>query len=112
MSEPDDLLGKADAFLKRYHPASASGKRDVPVLTEIIEEGRATTPPSAPDATAKSEFLQLEQKLQQSIDAYVQRALAGMSTQLKADLEATIRDTVARAVAAEIARLKGPPRSS
>jgi hypothetical protein len=115
MSEPEDLLGKADAFLKRFHPASGAGKQDVPVLTEIVDEGRATPPTAgaAPSgSSAKAELVELEQRLLQSIDAHLQRALAGLSTQLKVDLETVIRDTVARAVAAEVARLRGPSRGS
>jgi hypothetical protein len=116
VSEPDDLLGKADAFLKRYHPSGAADKHDVPVLTEIIDEGRAAPVPPAPAAapprSAKAELLELEQRLNQAIDAHVKSAVAGVSTQLRADLETVIREAVARAVAAEIARLRGPSRSA
>jgi BMFP domain-containing protein YqiC len=59
---------------------------------------------------AKADFLELEKKLQQSIDAHVQRSLAGANAQLRADLEAFVRETVARAVAGEIARLRGSSR--
>jgi hypothetical protein len=114
MSEPEDLLGKADAFLKRYHPASTAGKHEVPVLTDIIDENRGTGVPAAnpaPPPAAKADLLELEHRLQQGIEAHLQRALAGLSTQLKAELETVVRDTVARAVAAEIARLRGPSRS-
>ena len=113
MSEPDDLLGKADAFLKRYHPSSGAGKQSVPVLTEIIDEGRVAPASPSPAATAPSpasDLLELEQRLKQTIDAHVKNAVAGVSSQLKADLEAVIREAVARAVAAEVARLKGPSR--
>jgi hypothetical protein len=112
VSEPDDLLGKADAFLKRHRPSSTAAKHDVPVLTEIIDESRGAEAPAgaASGPSAKTEFQELEQRLQQSIDAHVQRVLAGLSTQLRADLEGLIRETVARAVAAEIARLRGPSR--
>jgi len=114
MSEPDDLLGKADAFLKRYHPSSGAGKQNVPVLTEIIDEARAAPASPSPAETAsspaRSDLLELEQRLKQTIDTHVKDAVAGVSTQLKADLEAVIRETVARAVAAEIARLRGPSR--
>ncbi|HXZ55687.1 MAG TPA: hypothetical protein VEF92_06815 [Burkholderiales bacterium] len=114
MSEPDDLLGKADAFLKRYHPSSGAAKHDVPVLTEIIDEGRGAAASPAPGGAVpsppKTELLELEQRLKQTIDTHVQSALAGVSTQLKAELESVIRETVARAVAAEIARLRRPSR--
>ena len=136
MSKNEDLLGKADAFLKRYHPSSKPGQDDVPVLTEVVAEPKAA--PSQPRAGAgiqsatpsKADLLDLEQRLKQSIldavaahvvktveeplrarvDAHLQSAVAGLSTQIKTDLETLIREAVARAVAAEIARLKGPPR--
>ena len=137
MSEPDDLLGKADAFLKRYHPASASARHDVPVLTEVIAE--ASEPPTQTDgntgiqnAPPATDLLQLEQRLRQSIldavtphlvktveaplqerlDAHLQRALAALSAQIRTDLEALIREAVARAVATEMARMRGPSRGA
>jgi len=135
MSKPEDLLGKADAFLKRYHPSGAAAKDDVPVLTEVIAEPSAvpTRPgpdPAAQSATAKTDLLELEQRLKQSIldaiaplvskvveeplkarlDAQLQRAVATLSAQVKADIEALIREAVTRAVEAEIARTRGPSR--
>ena len=136
MSESDDLLGKADAFLKRYHPSSAAGRHDVPVLTEVIDEGREI--PLKPDAPAavqntaiRPELAEMEQRLKQSIldaiashvrtveeplrahlDAHLQNALVALSAQIKTDLEALIRETVARSVAAEMTRLRGPSRGS
>jgi hypothetical protein len=120
MSEPDDLLGKADAFLKRYHPASAAAKHDVPVLTEIIDDARGNqpAPKPAPQAPAsKADLLELEQRLKQGIvdavTAQVAQAIENqIKTRLKADLEVLIRETVARAVATEIARLRGPSRGA
>jgi hypothetical protein len=137
MSEPEDLLGKADAFLKRYHPSSTAAQQDVPVLTEVIAEASGT--PSQADANAAArnappttDLLQLEQRLKQSIldavashlvktveeplqerlDAHLQRALVALSAQIKTDLEVLIREAVARAVATEIARMRGPSRGS
>jgi hypothetical protein len=137
MSEPEDLLGKADAFLKRYHPSSAAGKHDVPVLTEVIEEGHEAPlkpdPPAAAQNTATGpELAEMEQRLKQSIldavtsyvmksveeplkahlDAHLQNALVALSAQVKTDLETLIRETVARSVAAEITRMRGPSRGS
>jgi hypothetical protein len=117
MSEQDDLLGKADAFLKRYHPSGADARRDVPVLTEIIPEARGPqTQPGAAEAqpaVSQSELGELEARLRQSIleavSAHVAQAVDDrIKERLKTDLEAIIRETVARAVATEIARLRGP----
>ena len=137
MSEPDDLLGKADAFLKRFHPSSTSAQHDVPVLTEVIAEPREA--PAKPDANAtvqgvaaKTELADLERRLKQSIldavaahiaktveeplkarlDTQVQNALTTLSAQFKSDLEMFVREAVARAVAAEIARMRGPSRGA
>ena len=137
MSDSDDLLGKADAFLKRYHPSGTAAQGDVPVLTEIIAEPAAT--PAHPSsgtptqrASTASELLELEQRLKQSIldaigphiekfveeplrerlDAHLQRALTALSAQVKTDIETMIRDAVARAVELEIARARGQSRGS
>ena len=135
MSDSDDLLGKADAFLKRYRPSGTAAQGDVPVLTEIIAEPAAT--PAQPSSSAPaqrgstgSELLELEQRLKQSIldaigphiakfveeplrarlDAHLQRALTALSAQVKTDIETMIRDAVARAVELEIARARGQSR--
>jgi hypothetical protein len=121
MSEPEDLLGKADAFLKRYHPASTAPQHDVPVLTEVIADGRepqtqAAASPPAQAAVSKAELLELEQRLRQSIlDAITAQVAQAADEQikgrLKTELEPLIRETVARAVATEIARLRGSSRT-
>lgn len=119
MSEPEDLLGKADAFLKRYHPASTAAQHDVPVLTEIIADARepqSQAPAQPPVPVSQAELLELEQRLTQSIrDAITAQVAQGVEEQikgrLKAELELFIRETVARAVATEIARLRGSPRA-
>ena len=135
MSDSDDLLGKADAFLKRYHPSGTAAQGDVPVLTEIIAEPGAT--PAHPSSgaalqrgTAGSELPELERRLKQGIldaigphiakfveeplrarlDAHLQHALPALSAQVKTDIEAMIRDAVARAVELEIARARGQSR--
>jgi hypothetical protein len=135
MSDSDDLLGKADAFLKRYRPSGTAAQGDVPVLTEIIAEQGPAPAQSSPGAAAQrgstgSELPELEQRLKQSIldaigphiakfveeplrarlDAHLQRALTALSAQVKADIEAMIRDAVARAVELEIARARGQSR--
>jgi len=133
MSKSEDLLGKADAFLKRYHPSGATAQGDVPVLTEVITEPQAAPVLDvARSAPAPGDLLELEQKLKQRIleaigplvaktveeplrtrlDAHLQRALAALSVQIKTDIEALIREAVARAVEVEIARARGPSKGS
>jgi len=137
MSESDDLLEKADAFLKRYRPSGTSARDDVPVLTEVIAEADAkpapsTSSPPAPGGATKAELNELEQKLKQSIldaigpyiansleemlrvrlEAHLQQKITDLSARVKADLEALIRDATKRAVELEIARRRGPSRKT
>ncbi len=132
MSDPDDnLLGKADAFLKRYRSSAKPGKDEVPVLTEVVAEPAAPSSPPAPAGAAGSELEALEKRLRQSlldavgpyltdfleeplrarIEDHLRRILAGLAEQLKADIDTLVRDAVARAVELEVARLR-PPRSN
>jgi len=134
MSDSKDLVEKADAFFKRYHPNPTSAREDVPVLTEIVTEPQSGLPPagSATSATpAKTPLTDLEHKLRQSlldaiaprvanileeplrirVEAHLKRALPALADQIKLDIEALVRDAVTRAVEQEIARLRGPSRS-
>lgn len=131
MSEPDDLLGKADAFLKRYHPSGHLPRDDVPVLTEVVAEPEAqaaTTP--AKSAPGSPELEELEQRLKQSVldaigphvakilerplqtrfEAHLQRTLATFRAQIRLDIEKIVRDAVIKAVEIELTRLRGPSR--
>ncbi|HEY7675408.1 MAG TPA: hypothetical protein VH867_09355 [Burkholderiales bacterium] len=135
MSDSKDLVEKADAFLKRYHPAPTSAREDVPVLTEVVAEATPSPPPAgstASTAPAKTQLTDLEQKLRQSlldaiaprvasileeplrirVEAHLKRALPALADQIKLDIEALVRDAVARAVEQEVARLRGPSRNS
>lgn len=130
MSEPDDLLGKADAFLKRYHPSGHSARDDVPVLTEVVAEPKAQGTTPAKSAPASPELEELEQRLKQSVleaigphvakilekplqtrfEAQLQRTLTTFRAQIRLDIEKIVRDAVIKAVEIEIARLRGPSR--
>ena len=137
MSGYDDLLGKADAFLKRYRPSGKSARDDIPVLTEVIADAEAKPTPTssgplAPSRPTKPELKDLEERLKQSIldaigayvsssvdeslrvklETHLQRTLANLSDQVKADLELLVRDAVGRAVEVEIARRRGPSRKT
>lgn len=134
MSDPDDnLLGKADAFLKRHRTSAKPGKDEVPVLTEVVAdpEARPTAPAASAAGSAGTELEDLEKRLRQSlldavgpyltnfleeplrarIEDHLRRTLAGLAEQIKADIDTLVRDAVARAVELEVARLRNSPRS-
>jgi len=134
MSDTDDLLGKADAFLKRYRASGASAREDVPVLTEVIESAAQAAQASlgrpGQAGPTPAELQELERRLKESIldaigpyvaniieeqlrsrlEAHLQHTLPTLSSQVKADIETLIREAVARAVELEIARVRGPSR--
>lgn len=133
MSDSDDLLGKADAFLQRYRPAAKS--EEIPVLTEVVSDsgappraagGPATEPPprstleeleqrlrkNVLDALGPNVVKSLEEPLRAMIEERLRRALGAVADQVKADVEALVRDAVARAVEQEILRLRAPSRST
>jgi len=132
MSDPDDLLGKADAFLKRYHPAGHSARDDVPVLTEVVSEPQPAPSPLAQASPKAADVQELERRITQNVldsigphltkileeplrirlEAHLQRLLAAFAAQVKIDIDALIRDAVARAVEAEAARRRGPSRGT
>src|SRR5882672_11495691 len=117
MSEPDDLLGKADAFLKRYHPSPAPASDDIPVLTEVVSAsaGKTAREPSA-DKTRDSgltlreieqgltlrvlEAMQpqiakfFEESLRARLEDHLRRSLATLTGQVRADVESMVRDAV------------------
>lgn len=132
MSDSKDLVEKADAFLKRYHPSAS--RDDVPVLTEIVAEPYPVPPTAgsaAQAAGAKTQLTDLEQKLRQSlldaiaprvasmleeplrlrVETHLKRALPALADQIKSDIETLVGEAVARAVEQEIALLRGSPRS-
>ena len=130
MSDSDDLLGKADAFLKRYHPSPASASDDIPVLTEVVptaaaRPGRGSTAEKSHDGgqLALSEIEHrlrqrvleavqphiasfLNESLRARLDDHLQHALGTLTDQLRADIETMVRETVAKSVESAIAEIR------
>ena len=78
--DPNALVERVDALLKRHQDAAPGGDDDVPVLTEIVEPGAA-------EALA----FELERAVLQRLEAELQPALA-----------AALRAAVAAAVKREL----------
>jgi hypothetical protein len=121
-----NLIGKADAFLKRYRASAKPGQDEVPVLTEVVADSGTPPAPSASDLEELEKRIRrslidsvgpylmnsLEEPLRARIEDHLRRTLAGLTEQIKADIDALVRDAVARAVELEVARLRGSPRSN
>jgi hypothetical protein len=109
MSDPDDLLRKADAFLERYRPAVAAGP-DIPLLTEVVELGEggapvpeepAPIPETAPaerrDGLSEAQVREVEVHVRQQVFESLQPYIAGF---LEEPLKVLLEDHVQRAVSA------------
>ncbi len=125
MSDSKDIIEKTDAFLKRYHPSPKAKQEDIPVLTDVVTEPSPpaveATQPSTPQATPAKSLVDaaiprviaaLEGPLKQHIETHLGRVLPALTEQIRRDIEALVRETVARAVEQEIARLRSASRDA
>ena len=116
MSDPKDIVGKADAFLGRYRPAAG---QDVPVLTDVVdapgrEPSEASKPPAAPPGLTEAELRGIEHQITQrvldaiqpAISGLLEQALSKLSEQYRAQVDTVVRDAVAKAVEREIQQLR------
>lgn len=113
MEENRDVLGKADALLKRHAAAPEPDAGTIPVLTDIVAPPSAPAP-AAPDAAA-SELAQevfarvmsdvegrlafeLERKLCEHLEAEVHVAVANALGELRQDVASSIADAITEAL--------------
>jgi len=123
MENDRDILGKADALLRRHAPARPEHGEgaDVPVLTELITPGGAAspapaTPATAPPALRDDEYTRaliaevvnavqsrlahdLEHRLAQQVMAEVHASVAATLGDLRQDIANAAGDAVAEALA-------------
>ena len=119
MSDPKDIVEKADSFLGRYRPGAAA---EVPVLTDIVEVAEsaraagASSKPGPAAALTEAQLRELEREItrrvleaiQPALAQLLEPALATLSDQVKAQAEAFVRAAVTNALEREI-RLLRPP---
>ena len=122
MEDDRDILGKADALLRRHvSPRTGSGDgADVPVLTELITPWGHVAPAAAPPReggipsrdtltreviaevvdTVQARLAQdLEHRLAQQVTTEVQAAVAAVLGDLRQDIADAVGDAVAEALA-------------
>jgi hypothetical protein len=126
MEDDRDLLGKADALLRRHVPPRATGEgTDVPVLTELITPSAKSPAPPLPEAVpspapvaasrddaftrdlvaevvnaVQARLAQdLERRLTQQVTAEVQASIAATLGDLRQDIANAVGDAVAEALA-------------
>jgi hypothetical protein len=107
VSEPKDIVGKADAFLERYRPS-----QDVPVLTDVVDGAGAASEPSAAAGISEADLGALERQvvqrvidaIQPAIASLLEQALGALREQCKAQVDSLVRDAVRDAVAKSVER--------
>ena len=117
MADEHDLLGAADALLRRHAPSRPSADEDVPMLTELLAPGqRPAAPPPSGDAFTREIVAEvvaevearlardLERRLTQHLVAEVQAAVGAALGDLRQDLANAVGDAVADALS------RRPPR--
>jgi hypothetical protein len=120
MSDPEDIVDKADAFLGRYRPAAAG---DVPVLTDVVDgpgaspaAGERPIPAPAPARLSEAQLRDLERQvtqrvieaIQPALSALLEQARGALTEQYRAQAETIVREAVAKALEQEIRRLRPP----
>lgn len=124
MTDERDLLGQADALLRRHVPPRSTAGPDVPVLTELISPGGLAAPAQAAlsdedsdDAVTVDESLrrelvaeavvavqakladELEDRLAQLVAAEVRESVASALADLRRDITGAVASAVDEALA-------------
>jgi len=101
--EPNPLVQRVDALLRRHQEAARSAEEEVPLLTEIVgpaAESAAPAPGPRPDRLAAD----LERALVARLAPELDRRLGVLRADLERELRRAVREAVARALAAPEAK--------
>jgi hypothetical protein len=89
---------------------SAEEGADVPVLTQIVEDGGALRPPASDGAALEALAGQLEQAVLERLGAEIDRVTAAALEGARAELSVSVTQLVREALAASVAKLAVPKR--
>ena len=105
MADDKDILGKADALLRRHAgTAPAADPADVPLLTDLIEAPAAATPPADPverevfdrviAEVEKRITTELERRVARSLVPQIHSAITGAVADLHQDIARAINEAL------------------
>ena len=105
--EPNPLIGRVDALMKRQHEDSRRSVQEVPLLTEIVDHQAAA---AAPEAVRAEEALaaDIERMLVVRLVPEMNKQVAVLRAELEKELRRSVRAAVEHALAA---RKANPDRS-
>jgi len=96
VSDPNPLVQRVDALLKRHREAAPGAEDDLPVLTEIVDPN-SPAGASALDAAAVEDLSrELERAVLQRLENELQPALAALGEALRTALHEAVAVAVAR----------------
>lgn len=101
MSDEKDILGKADALLRRHAGASpAADSSDVPLLTDLVEAPAPAAPPTDPVQREVFDrvIAEVEKRLTAELERRVARQLAPQIHAAIAGAVADLHQDIARAI--------------
>lgn len=94
-TDPNPLVQRVDALLKRHHEA-APGAADLPVLTEVVDPKAPPGPAALDSAAVEALSRELERAVLQRLENDLQPALAALGEALRAALREAVSAAVAR----------------
>jgi len=98
VSDPNPLVQRVDALLKRHREVVPGGGEDLPVLTEIVDPNGPAGASALDAAAVEALSRELERAVLQRLENELQPALAALGEALRTAL----REAVAVAVAREL----------
>jgi hypothetical protein len=95
-SEPDDLLGKADALMARHHPGRPAALRnpEIPVLEEVVDY-----PPGGGDLPVLTEYVMTAPPDEEQIEALAAGIRGGLLAELQPAIDALIEERLRECLA-------------
>lgn len=100
--DPNQLIARVDALMKRQQEDSLRAVEEVPLLTDVVEQDAA----AAKDAAARDEALaaDIERVLVVRLVPELNKQIAGLRTELEKELRRSVREAVEHALAARRAK--------
>ena len=101
MADDKDILGKADALLRRHSGASpAADAADVPLLTDLIEAPATATPPTDPLERAVFDrvIAEVEKRITTELERRVARSLVPRIHSAITSAVADLHQDIAKAI--------------
>jgi len=96
--DPNQLIARVDALMKRQQEDSLRAVEEVPLLTDVVEQDAA----AAANQAARDEALatDIERVLVVRLIPELNRQIAGLRSQLEKELRRSVREAVEHALAA------------